>query len=299
MKLRVHPVFWIVLFLAGLTGHGIHVFLVFISVLLHETAHAVVAWAFSYSTLRIDLYPFGGVALVDSALGGDPIAEACTALAGPLYSLFLAVLAHYGGEWMGGGDLWPTIRSINTSLGLFNLIPLYPLDGGRVVRALLAHVLGLRDATRKACIFTRWAVGISLAPTVFLWIKGVIPWTIPFVQLFLWIAARDPKDDLYLRWRQGERRRRQLEDGKTLPVAFQIINQRAELGEAEMAVEGRAYSIILTADDEGHVKGWVDEATFWRVLMDRGGYQKSVGSVSQKVSAFLGEICKKSMNIKS
>lgn len=281
MKLRVHPLFWVLMFVAGFSGHGTKVLSAFFSVVLHEAAHAAAAWAFSYRTYRIDIYPFGGVATMDTSLGADNMAEACTALAGPLYSIFLAALAHYGGDWLGGGVFWRDLTSINISLGLMNFLPLYPLDGGRILRASLAATMGMREATRRVSLFTRWIIGIGLLPAFFLWNRGIIPWTAPLIFVFLWVAAKDPKDYFYLRWRQRERRRKRMETGKAIPVAFHIMNQQAELRDASEAVEGKAYHILLTADERGHVNGWLDEATLWETLIE-GRYLGSIASIAKK-----------------
>lgn len=284
MKLRINPWFWLIMFVAGLTGHGLYVIATIISVLLHETAHAVAAWAFSYPTYRIDLFPFGGVAIMDSALGGDPVAEGYTALAGPLYSLFFAALTFYGGDWLGGGSFFKAMSNINLSLGLLNLLPLYPLDGGRVVRSMIGRFLGLREATRVMSLLTRWTAGIAFFPAVFLLSRDRISWTIPVILFFLFWAARDPKDYFYLQWRQRERRRRYLMDGKSLPVTVHIMNQETELREAGEAVDGKAYHILLTADDKGGVNGWLDEATLWESLLD-GDYLKKIASVAKKLKS--------------
>jgi Zn-dependent protease len=138
------------------------------SILLHELAHALVGRRLGLPVERITLFIFGGMA----ELGREPDrprVELLTALAGPAVSLLLGVASFAAGLWLAGplpgapaeiGDfrhfgavatvlLW--LGPTNVLLGLFNLVPGFPLDGGRVVRALIWWQTGdLRRATRWA-----------------------------------------------------------------------------------------------------------------------------------------------------
>jgi stage IV sporulation protein FB len=267
VKLRIHPFFLAMLVLAGFMGHGRVMFASFISVLFHEMAHAVVAWAFSYRTYRIDLYPFGGVAQMDSALAADGTAEGLTALAGPFHSLIIAFLAHYGGIYLGGGDFWNELARINFSLGIINLLPFYPLDGGRIFRALLAPFLPLKRATDIAVKVTRYSAGIAILPAVYLVIKMRLPWISLVLLAMLFLVARNPQDYLYLRWRQAQKRREQLAGGSVLPVNIRIANGKNRLGQVGSELDGRRYQILLATDEGGGVAGWIDETRIWEALM--------------------------------
>jgi Zn-dependent protease/predicted transcriptional regulator len=143
----------------------------FASVLAHEMSHALVARASGIGARRITLFMFGGLTHLDR----EPPSwrsELAMAVAGPATSLVLGVVFVWGASALVGplnvdpekpfealrglGPL-PTILlwlgPVNIMLGLFNLVPGFPLDGGRVLRALLWGATGdLRDATRKASL---------------------------------------------------------------------------------------------------------------------------------------------------
>ena len=142
----------------------------FASVIVHEFAHALVARAFGVRTRSIALFLFGGVATLESE-PPRPSVDALVALAGPAASALLAALA-YGALRAAEHDVPPAgvaavaavlayATWVNAMLALFNLIPAYPMDGGRVLRALLWWLRGDRDsATVTAAL-----VGIGLAVT--------------------------------------------------------------------------------------------------------------------------------------
>lgn len=136
--------------------------LLFASVIAHEVAHALTARRFGVQTRSIQLFLFGGVATLE-AEPPTPLADALVALAGPALSAVVA-LAAFGAMHAAGRVVPPRyvdavtstlayVTFANAVLAGFNLIPGYPMDGGRVLRALLWRLRGDRDrATATAAL---------------------------------------------------------------------------------------------------------------------------------------------------
>jgi len=137
------PLYW---FMGAVTA-----VMLFGSVLLHELGHSVVALRYKVPVRSITLFLFGGIA----EIGAEPpsaIAEFFIAAAGPLVSLFLGLLFYAIQPVVAGSQpllgLAKYLTYINLALALFNFIPGYPLDGGRVFRAIVwAITKSLRRAT--------------------------------------------------------------------------------------------------------------------------------------------------------
>ncbi len=114
--------------------------LFFTSVLLHELGHSIVALRYKIPVRSITLFIFGGIAQIASE-PPSAVAEFWIAIAGPLASFllagFFALLKLIAGGWAPAFALAQYLAYINGTLGLFNLIPGFPLDGGRVFRALV------------------------------------------------------------------------------------------------------------------------------------------------------------------
>ena len=130
----------------------------FLSVFGHELAHALMARTEGIEIEEIVLHPFGGLARLKTE-PQNPRAEFRIAFAGPASSFMFAILAFVAAKIAAMGNYEATvvvfflIASGNLLLALFNLFPGYPLDGGRVLRALLWRRSGdIKDATRKAGI---------------------------------------------------------------------------------------------------------------------------------------------------
>lgn len=179
IAIKVHITFLLILILAAVewgnitgTAEGaffgvVLMLLLFTCVVLHELGHSLVAMRFGIPVREITLLPLGGVAQI-SKNPEKPIHELLITLAGPAVNVVIAIIlwAVLGGAgafmMLDGQGLLASLRepSLNTlltwllaanvTLVVFNMIPAFPLDGGRVLRSLLAMVLGYRIATRIA-----------------------------------------------------------------------------------------------------------------------------------------------------
>jgi Zn-dependent protease len=167
----------------------------FACVLVHELAHALVARTIGVPTTEIRMFVFGGVARI----AGEPVdagGEALVAMAGPLASVILAGLFAMASWGVGGpaGDLLAWLFVGNLVVAGFNLLPGFPLDGGRVARALVWRVTGRRVlATRVTAVLGRTLAAVLVAGGAGAAIWQQTPRWLPQVVLglFLWRAAAD------------------------------------------------------------------------------------------------------------
>ncbi len=138
-------------------------------VFLHEMGHSLAAIKDGARVRAIYLHPLGGLAQIYGSLPG-PGSEIIVAAAGPFVSLTLAAFFYLPLTFIGNGflpDLLLTFFKINMALALFNFLPIFPLDGGRIMSAILVIKMGSIDAAEPA-------VKISKFGTIILGIIGVI-----------------------------------------------------------------------------------------------------------------------------
>jgi Zn-dependent protease/predicted transcriptional regulator len=129
--------------------------LVFVTVVLHELSHSYVAKRYGIKIQRIVLLPIGGVSEMEE-IPKDPAQELRIALAGPVANLIIAVISFFiliifrnTLSTVLIGALYYFIV-VNLLLGLFNLLPAFPMDGGRILRAYLAERMSFIKATKLA-----------------------------------------------------------------------------------------------------------------------------------------------------
>jgi Zn-dependent protease/CBS domain-containing protein len=203
IPIRIHFTFLLLLIWFGVTATTrgesplravLFLVLLFASVVLHELGHAAVALRFGVRTREIVLYPIGGIARLENIPGGK--AELLIALAGPAVNLVLAGLLLFALVVLGmpllpepsrvlsPGNLAHQLLAANLALFGFNLIPAFPMDGGRVLRASLSLATTEERATRVAA-----AVGQGVAILLGAWGLFTSNWVLLFIALFVFLGA--------------------------------------------------------------------------------------------------------------
>ncbi len=153
--------------MSGVVGVGL-----LLSVCLHELGHALAAKQYGIETAHITMYPFGGVAAIKD-MPEDPDQELIIALAGPAVNF--AIVAGLGLFYpLLGGRFLVAMIALNLMMGLFNLIPAFPMDGGRVLRALLARRMGWVPASMLAIRIGRGFAWLFLFLGVVLYHPGLL-----------------------------------------------------------------------------------------------------------------------------
>lgn len=212
IDIKVHATFGLILLLGAIqwgVPHGapgaafgvLAMLFLFACVVLHELGHSLVARAFHIPVREILLLPIGGVAKLEKN-PEKPVHELLIALAGPAVNVVLALVlfAAVDGATLktldakgltGEGPLAPTAQTLvlwllaaNVSLAVFNMIPAFPLDGGRVLRALLAMGMGFPKATRTAA-----AIGQLLAVGLGMWAVLAGQLFVALIAFFVFVGA--------------------------------------------------------------------------------------------------------------
>ena len=243
--------------------------LLFLCVLLHEFGHIFTARAFGVPTPYVTLLPIGGVAQLER-IPEEPWEEFLIAIAGPLVNVVIAAVLVYlfGAELHTraaaavdnmGIPLADRLASVNLFLALFNMIPAFPMDGGRVLRALLASRLGYVRATEIAAsigqfvAFALGFIGLMFNPILI------------FIAIFVYLAASSEAHMVALR-----------AASRGVPVTYAMMTQFATLS-PDASVDEAVQTLLQTSqsefpvvDDLGKPVGVLGRADLIRAIKTRG-----------------------------
>jgi len=209
IKVYIHSTFAILIgwifFMYARAGHGwladlwgvVFILALFTCVVLHEFGHALTAKRFNIKTRDITIYPIGGIASLER-LPEKPGQELLVAFAGPAVNIVIAFLLWIYMQSTGTMPDLETLKSTayqqnppfvfnlfatNIALVVFNLIPAFPMDGGRVLRALLAFKMNRSKATRIAATIGQVLAGVFVFFGIFYNV-----WLV-FIGLFIYFGA--------------------------------------------------------------------------------------------------------------
>lgn len=271
-EIRVNPLALLVVAGAFVLGRANDLLLSLAALFLHELAHAVMARAFGCRIESVELLPFGGMARIRHASLSD-YAEFCIAAAGPIASFIL------GGLTAAAVYAFPkTVLALdafllfNLTLALVNLLPALPLDGGRMLRCLLARRMGISSAARLSALLGVLFGVCFLALGVILAKRGAGNPVLPVMGFFLLLSAvlelrRAPEKQLsaFLKINAS------LRAGCGVPVHSVAAAASMRASEAMRVLRMNSFNVIRIVDASMHTLGELDETGLITGIARRGG----------------------------
>jgi Zn-dependent protease/CBS domain-containing protein len=278
--IRIHITFLLLLiwiFAAGWASGGIEdalsslvfVILLFACVLAHEFGHIFTARHFGVATPDVTLLPIGGVARLER-IPEKPSEEFLVAIAGPLVNVAIAIVLvavtpthlsaeHFAAMASNNVSMIDRLAEVNLFLAAFNMIPAFPMDGGRVLRALLASRLGHVRATEIAATIGQWtAFGLGFLGLFY------NPLLI-FIAIFVYLAAASEAQVVALRAMSRD-----------VPVAAAMMTDFATLTPDEH-IDAAVQTLLRTSqsefpviDGEHRLVGMLGRAEIIRALRELG-----------------------------
>jgi Zn-dependent protease len=278
---RIHVTFFLLLAFIGAANYFqggidaavqgvVFIVLLFVCVVLHEFGHIVAARQFGIATPTVTVLPIGGVASLER-MPEKPGQEIVVALAGPLVNVIIAVVLFLLAgasldvtDMARLGDVQPSLLSrvaeANIALVIFNLIPAFPMDGGRVLRALMAIPLGFTRATQLAA-----RIGQALA--VVLGVLGLFgsPLLV-LIAVFVFLAASAEAGLV-----QGRDLTRGFLASDAMITDYQSLSPSSTLEDAEQLLLRTSQQAFPVVDGQGGLRGAVTRSGLIEALREKGG----------------------------
>jgi Zn-dependent protease len=297
----VHVTFFLLLAFWGFTGFSatgsltaaamnvVFIIAVFGCVLLHEFGHALTAARYGVPTRDIVLYPIGGVARLER-MPREPVQELWVALAGPAVNVVVAIVLFLWLQLTGAfvplsalgsvqGPFLERLMIVNIGLVLFNLLPAFPMDGGRVMRALLAMRTSYERATAAAA---RTGQGLAVLFGIAALITGS-PMLV-LIAVFVWMAATAENRQVQMQSALGE-----------VPLEH-VIRTDVRVLDAALTLQGAVRASVASGQrdfpvvSDGRLVGVLWQEDMLRGLQELGA-EATIGEVTDRAAgqAHLGE----------
>ncbi|MFC4767913.1 M50 family metallopeptidase [Effusibacillus consociatus] len=281
MKIKVHPLFVLLMVVSAWTPYFREMVLLFATVLIHELGHVAAAFFYGYRVKEMEILPFGGVARLEhGALGWQPRHETIIAMAGPFMNFVLLFVV------IGLQDLRllndhaaSYLITINLTLAFFNLLPALPLDGGRILRAAYSRSLGFQKATGVA-------IGMAFILSTVLMIAGLLALWAGFVQMgmvtlgvFLFVSAWQLRRQLpydTIRFLDTKKRQR---GSRPLPVRSIAATADTPLLKVLAQFAPDAYHVVYVRDARKQTLRILIEEELMEAAMKPGGGGVLLGQI--------------------
>ncbi len=267
-EVRIHITFFLLLLWIGIAGYSqggagaavssiIFIIAIFACVVAHEFGHALTARRFGYKTPDITLLPIGGMARLE-AMPEDPRQEILVALAGPAVNIVIAaVLVVFLGarpdtQALGALEnpdvsFLARLASVNLFLAIFNLIPAFPMDGGRVLRAALSIYYPRVRATSMAA---KAGQGVAILFGFLGLLSGNV--LLLFIAVFIYMAAAGESAQVSM---TEVTRGVSVRDG--MITAFESLGPGTTLGDAADALIRTTQHEFPVTDNDGRLAGFL------------------------------------------
>lgn len=259
MEIRIHPLFWFMMFLSVWSGYFLEAITLFVLVIIHELGHVTAAWSYGWRIRSMELLPFGGMAKTDEWGTVSAREEIVVALAGPFHHVWLIVISYVFymmGFW--SQDWMAYFIQGNLMLALFNLLPIYPLDGGRVFAAVLSYWVPYRQCLYWTGVISLFlSVGLFVSSFLFPGVTVHFPLLlISFFLLFSNVKAIRQKQVQFIRFLL-HRHYQGMKDDYAIQKVIAMANE--PLAKVIKRWYKERYHVVEVVDERGNIFGFLPE----------------------------------------
>ncbi|MDD5440184.1 MAG: site-2 protease family protein [Candidatus Omnitrophica bacterium] len=297
IQIKIHITFLLLILIFG--KWFFFVLAIFFFVTLHELAHSLVAKSFGIQVREITLLPIGGVASM-TKLPDKPYQEFLISLAGPLTNIAIVVIFYFPLKHLVGPDVFfagfrslfggiiltnnpglilTEIYWINLMLAGFNLLPAFPMDGGRILRSLMAQKLGFQRATKVA-------VNFGHAFAILFGYLGLVQGRLMLliIAVFIYMAAASEEMQVDVRSILRKFRARDL-----LPQQFVTVSEQATLSNVlELMFHSRQEDFPVV-DSQNRMAGFVTRYDVMNGIHQHGVHHPVSAVMRRDVKSLTGD----------
>jgi len=276
VRIKLNLFFILFLFFSFLSGWLEQSAVLFASVLIHELGHVYIARKLRIKVYEVELLPYGGVARMEDIAKFGGFAEAVVAAAGPAVSGLIALTCSF---LSGYSEFFSFCSRCNFVIFIFNLMPVHPLDGGRIARNLLAFFMGYRQATRLLATGGRLMAIMLLCFNIYLIAKGGKSAAILIAAVFIYIGTmREERFASYFFLLMSNNKKSKLIQEGKIKKRFITVNENAKIRAVVNKFSPVTQCFINVIDKNGRLIRVLDEETVVKGFI-KLGYDGIIGQI--------------------
>ncbi|MBS4535863.1 hypothetical protein GOQ29_09575 [Clostridium sp. D2Q-14] len=253
------------------SGYIYEFIIIFFILLIHEISHLIIALINKVKVKEINIFHFGAMIKFEYNLGIDPIKEIIISLAGPMTNLILLILSYILIYIYPESQIIDFFIEINALLFTINILPILPLDGGRIIRGILYMQGGLKFSIKhinnisKISLTLLFFIGLFFTKDIFEVIVLVL------LVVYLFKAARVEKEmAAYVLTQSITRKKILLKKNKIMKTHFLIALEGANLKSILNIILPHRYNIIFVINKNGDFLGRITEEKFFNGIIEYG-----------------------------
>ncbi len=271
-KIKINKYFVLLFLVCTAAGYFKDVVLLFLFVFLHELCHVLSAYILKIKVKDIELFPFGGTARIDNLDYVGIYKEIVINIAGPMFNaataIFLLLLKHFKVPV----PYYTEMMSINIVLFLFNMLPGFPLDGGKILRAVLNYFIGFKKASRFAILSGKIISICIFLAGILLLIYGKFNISFFVMPFFMLYSSRQEESSMVLTIiRDMINKKSKLIESGIMETGFICAFEDAYVNDIIKHIDLDKYHIIIVIGKDMKLKGFLTESqVFDGIVQDAG-----------------------------
>jgi stage IV sporulation protein FB len=277
LRIKINPLTWVFILLLITTGYYVELVNITLSVLIHELSHAYIAKKLKINILQIEIFPFGGAAILDSVVFVRPDIEILIALAGPLSNIIFVFILLMIMQFTGLS--FDYLVKINITMALFNLLPGIPLDGGRVLKSILSRFLGLTRAMNYS-IYSAYFISLIMIYYAIYSIKdGGINYVLIILAILLFFSSKNEKKmAIFFHLRDVAYKKSEFLKKRSMAVNHIAVLEDEKIGKIINCFLPLKYHIIIVLDKNLREKCRITETQLLDYAVSYG-LNKCIGDI--------------------
>jgi len=272
VRIKLNLFFILFLFVSYFANWLQQSLILFASAFLHELGHVLAAKKLKIMVYEVELLPYGGVARMEELSKFGGAAEAAVSAAGPLTSIILALMCNLLGKFSGVFDI---AFRYNLIICIFNLVPIIPLDGGKIVRNLLVFFIGYRQATRILVLAGRTAAFSLLGYNIYILASGSRSTALVIAAIFIYIGTlKEEKFSSYYYLITGNNTKNMLIAQGRIRKRFIKVSEETQIRSVVNRFSPVTLCYVQVLDGSGTIKRIISEDEIMAGLLKCGYYGK-------------------------